>query len=1333
MDLVNNATTVGTGGQNLVLETAGHIYVKVNERYYELDFKNSGSDKLYGKPVVNEVVPPTEEIDLSDYITNDDLKKVLKKYITERSWQDVMDTQTALQNSLLDFEEAIKPITVQTMQVVVGSEELQFDWIYSFTQTKGPNGKSVDTPLYIDMDESSNHYGQLVWNPGFIKHYTIDGPNTVSPEVSPSGSIYTDDRLKDYWRWYIMNSEGNDEIEEIYMDETFYVYLKVPYSSNYSSNSTDLVGTGPYGANLYINENGAPSQMIGSGKYAKTGIGRVVYSTEAIKFGPEYDEITGLNYYYLLYAIVTNKDGSPSIATLNGFTEILPGQIRAYIFATADGSQYLDFLHERFKIGNNNEYLSWENGQLNIKGNLSVTGGELREELKGLLSQVGNDIECWFSDDGATHSYDLPLPNENNKNATPNWPVSTWNGNYAEHLGDFYYVVDDNPSTTDNEKGWAFRYIKNENQYYWARVSDNSISLELYNAYLAKKEAENAFNKLKEWASDGVISPLEVTDIETEYNFIINDYKEQSKKAEIFDLTRKKEWTAYNTAYNNYKNSLKEVLDWWEGIKNDPDKITETFNIPNSFKTNLENFYTTRAAFINLALTYSMPDVSYLTTAIKKGRTDVTGGLVLTSLIELGFSSVSPDNSNYYDYFTVMSGINGTVLKKDSNGNYDYTDPAVWFGGDMIDKESGTGSETSKNCSLYVSYGSNQYIYTNDNSTVTGTLYEWIRKSDETLYYSLNDDGSNEVCALNSSTPLRPKYSLNPSGSITPYTQMIQTHIMTVEFIDSSKNSRLMDGEIEAYRIKNTTSARKIVYNTESQGSETLVGTFDEYLVISYKANSSNTVSLKDPHIITFTPPNSTSISGFMVLINDVYNYIPYNNLTVTKEKGFVFTYRSIKHVYKYVKSESFNLNRWKSSNNGYLYTLDDYDVWPTDVFLYSDGVVSYSSAYSVYDHKVTETVSSPAKGMFRMDGSGYLANGNISWDKEGALKLGQKMTIDPEGVVDLGYLHVDQTSFWIGTKNNKMLEVTPTNCTINGSLRARAKDYYSGSFVSIEDSSGKAIADIGSTPLSTNSLSTYLRQTDDIGIFEAKGAIMYGTVTIPKDWEYILIPQYNCYTIGETYKITNFNFIYDIARVSKAITIEVVLRKNNGSTNRDIPVFTRTLNVSNNTYKYTITEADLDTSITTNGISLEILNSYSLVLKLRGQVKSGISSNSRIRINRGPCEAKITRSSKPLTQGTFIRPNGISSVFSENSKFQWLGSMVEINGGYSDHRSEGGTFIVSVPSTKESSDENKIIGLEITGYLDSSGTESNNTGIRINLGDGWYKLKIENGIVKAT
>ena len=105
-----------------------------------------------------------------------------------------------------------------------------------------------------------------------------------------------------------MNSEGKNELEEIYMDGTFYVYLKVPYSNGYSRNVEDLEGGGLHGANLYLNENGVPQQMLGSGKYAKTGIGQVVYSPEAIKFGPEYDNVTGLNYYYFFAKVLQKNE-----------------------------------------------------------------------------------------------------------------------------------------------------------------------------------------------------------------------------------------------------------------------------------------------------------------------------------------------------------------------------------------------------------------------------------------------------------------------------------------------------------------------------------------------------------------------------------------------------------------------------------------------------------------------------------------------------------------------------------------------------------------------------------------------------------------------------------------------------------------------------------------------------------------------------------------------------------------------------------------------------------------------------------------------------------------
>lgn len=1348
MALVNNATTIGTGGQNLVLETAGRIYVKVNERYYELDFKNSGSEKLYGKPIVNEIVQPTEEVDLSDYITNDDLKKALKKYVTEKSWQDVMDTQSALQNSLLDFEEAIKPITVQTMQVVVGSEELQFDWIFDFAHTKGPNNSFVDSPLYIDMDESSTHYNQLVWNPGYIKHYTFDGPEIVRPEDS-LGSSYSDDQLKKYWRWYIKNSEGVDAIEEINMDGTFYVYLKVPHSSGYnkegldslksldSSSSSDTPinpGNGIHNANLDLDENGMPLQLVGTGIYAKTGIGQVVYSSEAIKFGPEYDETTGLNYYYLLYAIVTNSDGSPSISTLNGFTEILPGQIRAYIFATPAGDQYLDFLHGKFRIGSNSEYLEWNGEKLNIKGSISVTGGDLQTELEKFQSPTDNEIECWFpvGIDGV-NKYDIPLPNATNKEATPNWPVSTWGNNLAEHLGDFYYVLEDNPNTTDNEKDWAYRYIKKDDKYYWDRVSDHSISKELYKVYQAKETADQALKKFSDWAADGVISPLEVIDIETEYNFIINDYKEQSYKATSLNLKETTEWTNYNAAYTNYEKSLKDVLDWWNGIKSYPDKRTGTYPIPDDFKTNLDSYYSARSLFINLALSSSLVDISYITAAIKKGRTDITGGLIMTGLIELGFGLAKPDDANYYDSFRVMSGINGICIKKDANGNYNYTDPAVWFGGNNLDLENENDMNKPETCLLFIQKSDGTYNkYAKSDSTVEGTLYKWIKNDNSNSnYYSLDESGSKLVHWSDSGIPLS-SITLPSGGFKYSYSQLIQkTFTNPLSFEDSVGNSQILYGTIKAYLLQVINNNSYTVYNVLTKGTETLTGTFNSYIVKSH--TSPGSIDLSKKTIITYTPTNSTNIEGFIFTLNDTNHYISYTGLIPTKEKGFLYTVGSgqtmIIDVYKYIGTETYQLYKW-TNDNGSIYTLDDYLKKPKYVYSYSNNTPIYLKNYTVADHFINW-----AKAMFRMNGSGYLANGNISWDKEGTLKIGESMTINSNGIIDLGYLHSGQSSFWIGTKSNKMLEVANNTCTINGSLRARAKDYYSGSFVSIEDSSGTMIADIGSTPLSTGAIPTYLRQTDDVGVFNAKGSVMYGAVNIPEGWEYQLIPWYYCYTDNEIYKINYFNLEYSFARVSKEIELTIILRKSDGSVNYDTKVFTKTFNVSKSTQSGKITITNLSYAIRETGISLESYFGYSLFMTLSpGQVKSGIKSDSHIIIRRGPCEAQITQTSASIKKGTYIRPNGISSVFGQNCKFQWLGAMVsDTNGNFDtteNYRSQGGTFIVTVPSVTGGDAAKNIIGLELTGYKDSSGNNST-PGISINLGDGWHRLKIEDNTLK--
>lgn len=1319
MALVNNATTIGTGGKNLVLETAGHIYIKVNERYYELDFKNSGSEKLYGKPVVNEIIQPVEEVDLSDYITNEDLKKALKKYVTEKSWQDVMDTQSALQNSLLDFEEAIKPITVQTMQVVVGSEELQFDWIYDFTHTRQLDNSPVNSPLYIDMDESSEHYNQLVWNPGYIKHYTIDGPSKVMPETSP------DDRLGDYWRWYITNSEGKDELEEVYMDDTFYVYLKVPYSDGYSRNVEDLVGSGLHDANLYLNESGAPQPMIGSGKYAKTGIGQVVYSSEAIKFGPEYDDVTGLNYYYLLYAIVTNNDGSPSISTLNGFTEILPGQIRAYIFATSDGTQYLDFLHERFKIGNESEFLSWDKGQLNIKGNISVTGGDLKNELNNLQSQINNEIQCWFSTDGAENSYDIPLPNKDNKTASPNWPTSSWE-NSIEHIGDLYYVVDDNPNTTEiNEKGQVYRYIKDSNLYYWTKVLDNSVSLELYNIYLAKEATNNAINKFAEWANDGVISSVEISDIESEYKFIINDYKEQSQKAILFKLENKEKWINYDNAYTVYKKNLEDILNWWEGIKN-TDQNTETYNIPSDFQSNLEEYYNTRIEFMKLVLSSSMIDISYITEAIKKGRTDINGGLVMTGLIELGFGLTNPDNENYYNSYRVMSGING-ILKQE-NGVYNYKDPAVWFGGEMLDRENDNDLLKPGVSSLFIKENNTDYNkYINNNTSLDVIFYKWIKNDEPDPYYSAS---LSDNIFINNLALVEQLYENKYN-----FDWEVPSTLVNERFVDSEGEIQTIGGDIISYEIDSIDLDGESVINLSTGKTEELVR--ESFYVCLVKTHNivGSTINLVGETIL------SQDTEWIIFTWKNQYYKIKANSRTNHKP-GVLYINNSVIDIYLQNGTELLTLNEW-SCNDKKVYTITDYDTTPDYVCLISDsGTPEIANNYTIVDHSINL-----AKSLFRMDGSGYLANGNISWNAEGKLIFGKEsesIIIDPTGAVKLGYLHSDESSFWIGTESKKMLEVDGNTCKINGSLSVKSNSYFDKSFISVEDSKGITIADIGGTPLSTVAIPTYLRQADNVSVFNSKGSAMWGKVNIPNNWEYQIIDWYKCWIDKEIYKINKFNIEYEFRRVSKAITMIIALRDFDllNNTTTDTPLFTQTFKVSNSNQRGTLTERNL--TIPEN-ITMTSRHSYSLIMKLSpGQVQSSIKSDSRIRIERGRCEVEITRVNAPMQKGTFIRPNGISSVFGQKSKFQWLGAMMPNSYAtdYNDYRDQGGTFIVTLPAVKGGDTASKLIGLEITGYMDSNGngssSEDSNTpsdisGIRINLGDGWYKLQFdENHFLKG-
>ena len=1404
MALINNGQVLGSGSTDLILNTRGKIYVRVGDVFYELDFKNKNGNTN----IVNNTIQNPEQ-DLSPYVTKKYLKAALGEYVTKRNWEDVMQTKEALENAQLDgFTESITPITVNTMQMVVGTQNLQFDFINSLT-----DDTIVSPGLYINESE------QLVCPRGVIKHYTLFGPESVKPETD----------IRYYARWTIQGDNGGDyailDLEE--EDKPYYVYLRVP-TDNFNSYTDDYVAE-------HITEDP-------KGQY--TGDWFASIESHAI------DELEG--YAYLLVALVTGSNaGGRSIGYLNGFTEILPGQITAYVFKTADGNQYLDFLNKRFKIGDDaTGYLKWdiENG-LELKGKLSVIpGGDIDDKFNNLQAQIDDEVQCWFSTDSSIKQY-TPLPNKDNKTATPNWPVNTLDWVNKEHIGDLYYVVEDDNSTQSiNEQGQAYRYIKDGNLYYWTRIVDNSISLALYNAYLAQQAAnkaqdilddiandnvitvqehrqlqellnsvlaqcdqtiasadpyktiqtvataisnlktkkdilstvvnailertdtytiseeyQNAWNnvfealktlsteiatesndqiikaqtiateaknKFSEWANDGVISPLEVSGIETELNFINNDYLDQENKKNTFNLSDTNEWKAYYSAYTNYKNSLQLVLDWWNDVKGTDNKTT-TYTIPDNFDTNLQSYYDTRLAFIKIALNASLiTDIDYIKKAIK-GRTDIEGGLVLTGLIELGFGLTNSDNENYYNSFIVMSGINGILVQKDESNNYTYTDPAVWFGGNMLDLENINDQNDPEIYTLFIQKNGGEYNkYIKNDNIESRSFYKWIKNNESDSYYSITASGDIFInSSFKSEQALGTKYAFDCFLNYT---------FTSTNFTNSSGNTETLSGTIQAYKYSRTNTLWT-VYNKNNEIIG-LNGVFDSYLVQSHTSNDS--INLKGTTIYTYAKNADESIKGIVFqLDNESDNRKYYIECSPVLQEILGIMYKNTSStgevtvdIYKPINTENLSLYEWVY-NNDIIYTLTDYTKKPDRVYLLPDeNTVQYAENYTIVNY-----FNNFAKSMFRMNGSGYLANGNISWDTDGNITM-KDISVQSGNIGPLKIISEEsKSSVKVTSKNVDILNITNDSVSINGKLTAKS-DWDSPSAIIVSDPLDVQIFNVSAQPLSTENIPTYIRRSSDETFIYGKGTIFGGTVTIPKNaWYPILEPQY--LLTYATYTITNFELKYDIAKISSPIKGHIYA----------VPVWDLSEegyimdSYKIELYQWTWNSGQwkgefITNDLTTKSFSVPALSGLGnrkwgiyLYLEPGGQVKSGIGSDSWIHIwatTNNEAEIKL-KDTKPIP-GTFIGSNGISSIFGEKTKFQWIvPSANNSSYGDTDPRSTGGIFYIEVPFNN---DQSQTIGLRVIGFKGADGAPQSSVGIQINTGSGWHKIDFDNeGILRIS
>lgn len=135
--------------------------------------------ELSNTPVGTSVTSELNKIETNEVQVEENHKQALQ--FTKRYYRDAKETMEMLADSLLSFSGAINPITVATMQMLVGDESLQYRFVNSKTN-----------PVVVNHDISYNSSTKVLNAPaGIIQHMTL-GITSLSNTHAVSDYKYWD-------------------------------------------------------------------------------------------------------------------------------------------------------------------------------------------------------------------------------------------------------------------------------------------------------------------------------------------------------------------------------------------------------------------------------------------------------------------------------------------------------------------------------------------------------------------------------------------------------------------------------------------------------------------------------------------------------------------------------------------------------------------------------------------------------------------------------------------------------------------------------------------------------------------------------------------------------------------------------------------------------------------------------------------------------------------------------------------------------------------------------------------------------------------------------------
>lgn len=256
---------------------------------------------------------------------------------TKRSFRDASETIKMLEKAFLNFSGSIDPITIHTMQLLVGDESLQYRFVNNTTSPE-----TVSCVIKYDSKKKI-----LIVPSGIIQHMTI-GIKSVTSEHKPD----------EYSFW---NMPEYNSPKLVKAEQSYYLYAKVSRET-----------------------------QEGDFKLSETGIG--------MKSDPET--------YHLLVGILNSEyEGYRSFVELYGFTEVLPGRITTDRIVSSDGLNFLDFVNNSVRVGNDKNYIDFnskKDGKLRIKGSI-IQSDSGDEAPPGCFRGVWEEEIIYFPGDEATY------------------------------------------------------------------------------------------------------------------------------------------------------------------------------------------------------------------------------------------------------------------------------------------------------------------------------------------------------------------------------------------------------------------------------------------------------------------------------------------------------------------------------------------------------------------------------------------------------------------------------------------------------------------------------------------------------------------------------------------------------------------------------------------------------------------------------------------------------------------------------------------------------------------------------------------------------------------